>query len=266
MKPIRLFVGTAANDCDLESQMVLEYSLRKHTAADVQIVWMTQAAEGPYAGWKVNSGRTPFTHFRWSIPAMCGFEGRGIYCDSDFIFMADLLELWIQEIPGVLLAKVGKKGLHKTCCMIFDCAKAKGHVPDLETLKTMADPQGTLFKYFAERPELFSGFAGDWNALDAKGYDDLHDPRIKAIHYTRMEMQPHLLKYAIPRLHAEGRTHWYEPGPIFDHARPDLQALFDQLYAEALAANYRVDKYRTLPFDRASRKGFAYTHHQGLNA
>jgi len=261
MTPIRLFVGADGGNCDLESQMVLEYSVRKHASQPVDIVWMQQAKTGPYSGWKVNSGRTPFTHFRWSIPAMCEFEGRGIYCDSDFIFMVDIAELWTQDIPNVFLAKVGKKGLHKTCCMIFDCAAAKGFVRDLDTLKAMPDPQGTMMKFFTERPDLYAGFSGDWNCLDLKGYESLDDPRIKAIHYSRMEMQPHLLKYAIPRLHAEGKKHWYEPAPIFQHERPELQALFDRLYAEALDAGYTLDQYR---FDGTSnRKGFAYTYHQG---
>ncbi len=261
--PIRLFVGADGGDSDLESLMVLEYSVRKHASQPVEITWMRQAKEGPYSGWKVNSGRTPFTHFRWSIPAMCNYEGRGIYCDSDFIFMADIAELWNQPIPNTFLAKVGKKGLHKTCCMMFDCAKAAGVVPWLHVLKEMADPQGTMMKFFTDCPHYYAGFSGDWNAIDLKGYDDISDPNIKAIHYSRMEMQPHLLKYAIPRLHAQGKKHWYEPAPIFQHPRPDLQALFDTLYAEALAVGYTLDQYRA--DGPSSRKGFAYTYHQGAN-
>lgn len=255
---IRLFVGADGTNADLESQMVLEYSVRKHASQDVQIVWMQQAAKGPYAGWKCGSGRTPFTHFRWSIPVMCGYEGRGIYCDSDFAFMADIAELWNQPIPGVFLAKSGKKGLHKTCCILFDAAKAKGHVPDLDRLRKMEDPQGTMMKYFKERPELHSGFEGDWNAIDLKGYESATDPRIKAIHYSRMEMQPQL-KYAIPRLKREGKAHWYT-GPVGPHERPEMIALFDALYQEALAAGYTVDQYRVEAFAGAARRNFTYSH------
>ncbi len=258
--PIRLFVGADGGDSDLESLMVLEYSVRKHASQPVEIMWMRQAKDGPYSGWKVNSGRTPFTHFRWSIPAMCEYKGRGIYCDSDFIFMADIAELWNQEMDGIFLAKVGKKGLHKTCCMLFDCEDATC-VPNLRQLKEMPDPQGTMMKFFAEHPTYYGAFSGDWNCIDLKGYADIGDPRIKAIHYSRMEMQPHLLKYAIPRLHREGKKHWYEPAPIFQHDRPELQALFDTLYTEATSAGYTLDQYR---FDGTSnRKGFAYTYHQG---
>lgn len=260
--PIRLFVGADGTNCDLESQCVLEYSVRKHASEDVAITWMQQAASGPWSGWACGSGRTPFSHFRWSLPAVCGYQGRAIYTDSDFWFMADIAELWRQEIPGVLLSKQPKGKLGKTCCLLFDCAKAKGHVPDLKTLRAMRDPQGTLSRYFKEHPSLSSGFAGNWNCIDGEGLP-LDDPRIKAIHYSRMEMQPHLLKYAIPRLRAEGKRHWYEPAPIFHHERPDLQALFDQLYAEALEAGYTLEQYRVGAFAGAQRKGFAYKHHKG---
>ncbi len=255
---IRLFVGADGTNCDLESQMVLEYSVRQKASQDVEIVWMQQRADGPYSGWKCGSGRTPFTHFRWSIPAMCGYEGRGIYCDSDFIFMADIAELWNQPVSGVFLAKVGKKGLHKTCCMLFDAAKAKGHVPDIAGLRKMEDPQGTLVKYFTERRELYSGFAGDWNAIDLKGYESADDPRIKAIHYSRMEMQPQLV-HAVPRLAREGKTHWYG-GPTGPHEHPQMQPLFDRMYREALAAGYTLDQYRVDAFAGATRKDFKYAH------
>lgn len=259
-EPIRLFIGAAANSIDLESQMVAEFTARKHCSLPLEITWMIQAPKGPYAGWNCATGRTPFSHFRWSIPAMCGYEGKGIYTDVDFIFRADLAELWNQDVPGVFLAKVGKKGnLHKTCCMLFDCAKAKGHVPDLPVLRKMVEPQGQMIKYFeTTQPPLFSAFDGDWNAIDAKGYESVSDPRIKAIHYSRIEMQPQL-KYALPRLKKEGKAHWYT-GPTGPHERADLIALFDQCYSEALAAGYSLDDYRTAEFSGATRRNFTYTH------
>jgi hypothetical protein len=79
-----------------------------------------------------------------------------------------------------------------------------------------------------------------------------------------MEHQLHF-KYALPRLKAEGRSHWYT-GPVFAHPRQDLQALFDQLYAEALAAGYTVEQYRVDPFAGATRRAFTYKHHQGVPA
>ncbi len=255
--PIRLFIGCDGSNCDLESQMVAEYSARKFCSEDLSITWMHQQAKGPYSGWQCSSGRTPFSHYRWSPPAMCGYEGRAIYTDVDFIFLASLSELWSQPVPGVFLSKASKKGLGKTCCMLFDCAHAKGHVPTLEHLKAMPDPQGTLMKYFREHPELSSAFAGDWNAIDLKGYEDINDPRIKACHYSRIEIQPSF-PYAQKRLAKEGKAHWYT-GPTGPHDRKDLIALFDQMYHEALAAGYTVEQYKVGAF-ASERRNFTYTH------
>lgn len=253
---IRLFVGADGTNCDLESQMVLEYSVRKHASQPVEIVWMQQAASGPYAGWNCSSGRTPFSHFRWSIPAMCGYAGKGIYTDSDFIFTADIAELWNQDNTNGILLK-SPDGKLKTCCMAFDNAKLRGVVPDLPALRKMANPNDEMVIFFRNNRHYLSAFAGDWNCIDGASYASLDDPRIKAIHYSRMEHQPQLA-YAIPRLQKEGRTHWYQ-GPVGPHPRTDLIALFDSLYREALSAGYSVDQYRVGAFSGATRRDFAYS-------
>lgn len=257
MEPLRIFAGADGSNCDWESQLVFEYSLRKYASVDVSITWMQQQATGPYSGWNCATGRTPFSHMRWSGPAMCNYEGRCCYADVDFIWRDDIAKLFAQAIPGVFLAKVGRKGLHRTCCMLFDCAKAKGHVPDLATLRKMPDPQGTLMKYFKERPELSSNFEGDWNAIDLRGYADINDQNIRAIHYSRIECQPSF-PYAQKRLAKEGRSHWYT-GPTGPHERPELIVLFDQMYHEALAAGYTLEQYKVGSF-ASQRRNFTYTH------
>lgn len=256
---IRLFVGTDGTNGDLESQSVLEWTVRKHASEPVDIVWMQQAKKGPWSGWRCSSGRTPFSHFRWSVPSVCNYDGRAIYCDSDFFFLADIAELWHQPIPRVGLVRKDT-GKLTTSCILFDCAKAKGHVPDLDALRKMPDAHSTVLDYFRKHLGLLTAFEGNWDCSDfekdVKQKGNLHDPRIKAIHYTRMSQQLHL-KYAIPRLKKEGRAHWYK-GEVHDHPRQDLQDMFDREYAEAVSAGYAVDRYRVTPFGESERRAFVY--------
>lgn len=257
---IRLFVGTSANSEDLEAEMVLEYSARKHCSMPLEITWMRQAKGGPWGGWEsAKNNRTPFSSFRWSLPAVCDFTGKALYTDVDFFFVADLAELWNQPIPHVALVR-NATGKLSTSCILFDCAKARGHVPTLDKLKRMPDAHGTLLNHFRAHPEHLSAFEGNWDCGDLKGYE-LGDPRVKAIHYTRIESQLHLT-HAIPRLRAEGKRHWYT-GEILTHPRPELQAAFDRLLEEAKDAGYSLDAYRSAGFGGAVRRDFKYAQPPG---
>ena len=194
---------------------------------------------------------------------MCNFEGRAIYTDVDFVFHADLAELWTEDIPGVIVTKRPKPGGKlRTCCTLFDCAKAKGHVADIAGLRKMTDAQGHYSNYFKDRPELVSNYAsGDWNAHDA--YDPANQ-RIKATHYTRMEHQLHL-PHAIKRLKAQGKSHWYT-GPVFAHPNPALQAHFDAMLVEAQAAGVTYESFGYGSNVEISRRNFTYKHHVGTEA
>jgi hypothetical protein len=270
---IRLFVGTDCNNCDLESQAVLEYSVRKHASEPVEITWMRVSKKGPWSGWQTGSARTPFTHFRWSIPSVCNYEGRAIYTDSDFLFLADIAELWHQPIPGVLLAKTKNEKLGNSSCMLIDCARAKGHIPTIEELRKMPDAHATVERHFKDTPGLATSFEGAWNCIDldskpGREHRDINDPQIKAIHYSRIEGQLQL-KHCLPRLKAEGGKHWYpdadkaaarirETGSA--HWIPELQALFDQLLEEATAAGFDIERYRVDPHGEFSKRAFVYQH------
>jgi hypothetical protein len=253
---IRWFIGTSANGEDLEAEIVAEFSARKHCTMPLDITFMRQAAKGPWAGWVSNiRGRTPFSSFRFGVPAACVFSGRALYTDVDYIICADLAELWRQDIPGVMLLQ-SPKGKLRTSTLLFDCAKAKGVVPDFDVLKKMKDANDQMTVFFRNHREHMSAFEGDWNCIDGGSYASLHDPRIKALHFSRMSSQPHL-KHAAKRLAAEGRKHWYA-GETHPHPHPDMQPLFDGLLAEARAAGYGPDRYKVDAFSGAVRRDFVY--------
>lgn len=244
--PIRLFVGVAANGEDAESQSVLEYTLHKHASEPVELVWMMLSRDRAsfWSGWNSSSWHTPFSSFRWGIPAYCGFEGRAIYTDSDVIFCADIAELWNQPIPEPAFALVrGGEGKLRTCVILMDCARARQHIPPLRVLKGQENAHGSMTKYLKENRHLLGEFEGQWNCIDLKR-TELGDPTLKLIHYSQMAHQPHL-KFAKPRLAKQGRAHWYK-GQTGPHWRPELETYFDTLLSEAIAAGYPPEKYEPL--------------------
>lgn len=236
---VRVFVGTAANGEDAESQAVLEWSIRKHASLPVEIVWMMHSHDPQdfWSGFDSSNWKTPFSGFRWAVPAACNYEGRAIYMDSDVIVMADIAELWRQDFKGkAVLAKHGGR----LCVSLWDCAAAKQHVLPLDQLRSNPQQHG-IMQGRSRQGNFLGVFEGEWNCLDGEGFADLSDPRLKAIHYTEMSCQPHLDR-AIARLAAAGQKHWMD-GKRYPHPRRDLQALFDRMLAEAEENGFTVAGY-----------------------
>jgi hypothetical protein len=247
---VRLFVGVGGNDEDLEFACVLHYSLEKHASEPIDLTWMRLSRDPSsfwYSdpqqkrGWRTDRWATPFSALRWGIPAACNFEGKAIYMDIDMIAMADIAELWNQEITqGAMLSRP-----EAICVSVYDCAKMKHILPPIAQIK---EP----YRYREIRRTVTSNgciqrYTGNWNCLDLRKdrggeYKDLHDPEIKVLHFTEIPTQPHL-RYAIPRLTKEGRRHWYS-GLRRDHHRKDAIEFFDQMLAEAIDHGYTLDRYR----------------------
>lgn len=250
---IRLFVGCGANGEDAEAQAMFEYSLHKHISGPVDITWMKLSKDptSPWysdpkkgKGWNTKGWATPFSAFRWAIPHVCNFEGKAIYMDGvDMLVKADLYELWNQEVPKGKCILTKNENL--TCVIVFDNAACKPTLPNFDFLR------GTEGFYRHVRKNIGTGaarFSGNWNCLDGEQYASLDDPDLKVLHFTRVESQPHL-KYALPRLHKQGKKHWGEYfKPIgVPHARKDIAPLIDKIWAEAQAAGYTIDKYLPKP-------------------
>lgn len=243
---IRVFVGCAANHEDLESQAVLEWSIRKNASEPVEIAWMQLSHDGnsPWSGWRTERWATPFSGFRWAIPEVCNFEGRAIYTDSDVIFMADIAELWNQKFkPGkAVMAKGG--GSWRMCVSLWDCAAMRNHLPPIEELKK--DPAShAVMCSRVPGASWVQSFEGNWNCLDGESYKSLRSPSIKAIHYTDMSTQPQL-RHALPRLKEQGLKHWFD-GTIRPHPRRDLVALFDEALDDAKVHGFLPRLYATQP-------------------
>lgn len=246
---IRVFVGCDPNDCDLEQMMVLDYSIRRHCSRPVDIHWM-QLSRDPQSfwysnpdqqqGWRSESWVTPFSGFRWGIPAFCNYQGKAIYMDTDVMVLCDLAEIWDQafESGKVVMAKGGQQSW-RFCVSMWDCAAAKDHLPAIDELRGKPEIHHQLKKYYKLHTEVIQPFDTQYNNIDG---ENSPIEQIKILHYSDMGTQfSHALSFE--RLRNEGRVHWFD-GTVMPHPRRDLQALFEQYYQEALEAGYKLDNYR----------------------
>lgn len=264
-KTIKIFIGCDPNNCDLEQMMVLDFSLKKHTQASVELIWMQLSHDSSsfwYSdpsqkqGWITEKWATPFSGFRWAIPEYCNFQGRAIYMDTDVIVLDDIEKLWNHAIDGsAIVAAKGGESTARLCTCVWDCEKAKSHIPPLDELKSNPDSHKNLMKMIKKEAFLVHPYQDHFNCIDG---ENLTIEEIKILHYSDMGTQfSH--KYSLPRLERNNVKHWFD-GEIFDHPRQDLAAIFDQYYQEALDAGFKLEDYAIQPygeFSKASQKNYS---------
>lgn len=256
---IKLFVGCSPNGEDAESQLVLEYTARKYSSMPIDIVWMKHSNDPMnfWYGWKSKTWPTPFSGFRWGIPAACGYDGQAIYMDSDMIILDDLAKLWNEPWENGTIIQM--KGDWRTCVAKWECRRAGQVLPPIEEIKNEPRAHQNLFTSLQQYSHLVQKFDRQWNNFDGEN-DDLKD--VKILHYTSMQHQPHG-KYALPRLEKENRTHWFD-GKFETHWRGDVIDLFDEYYDEALENGFTVGQYYDLNnlvlYEKESQKNYKHAH------
>lgn len=217
MERIRVYVGSDQRQG--RAERVLEYSIRKHTSAEVDIHFM-RSGEGEFADWQKGRsedqpewrrGRWPtnFSNFRLAVAELAGFEGWAIYLDSDMLVTGDIKELYrIRRGPYTTYSR------KRSEVAVIDCAKMKGKVPSLAELKR----SGKSLRHYREglwqRKVLVEGVPDVWNSCDHVM------PDMRLLHFTNMNTQP------------------WKPWPErFNYPRkhPDdaVQRMWDQYEAEA---------------------------------
>lgn len=255
---IRVFVGCAANGEDMESQAVLEHTLRKHSSRPVEITWM-QLSRDPRSpfysdggeGWQTQDWATPFSGFRWAVPELCKFQGRAIYTDSDVIFRADPAELWDQPMKEgkVVLAK-GGRAAWRFCVSLWDCEASSEKIPPIHRLRLRTSHRDMTSRF--RGAPFVQPFQGQWNYCDNEDFTAIG--LAKAVHYTDMSTQPQL-RHALPRLAAEGRQHWFN-GQIRVHPRQEVVDLFEDALADALK-EVSLERYRAPEFGEYTKANLA---------
>lgn len=258
---IRIFIGAAANNEDIESQAVLEYTIRKYASRPVEIVWMqlsrnpaspffSAPEKGKAGGWVTDSWATPFSGFRWAVPHLINFVGKAIYMDSDFIVRADIAELWDRSFEPEKAVIATNPARLDCCCWNGEVVK-RHHYRELEWLMREANAHRNMITHYERNARAVQVLppTDNWNMLDIQLLNkaaDLNAPSIKAIHYTGIPTQLQL-KHALPRLKASGQNHWYDR-PTRAHPLPALQELFDQELEAAIKAGFPPSRYIRKPY------------------
>jgi hypothetical protein len=127
---IRVVIGTQANQ--LVPQRVLEYSIRKQSSVEVEILPTRQNAP--------RVGGTRFGFVRFCVPSLCGYRGRAIYMDADQVALGDVAELAASlDEPRAIALVTEPEGSfagrpleprNETSVMVLDCEKLKQWDPD----------------------------------------------------------------------------------------------------------------------------------------
>lgn len=225
-EPIRVFVGA-----DRSQQLaiaVLEHSIRRHTAAEVQVIPMIDLPV-PTPRDPRNGQRTGFSFSRFCIPKLAGYRGKAIYMDADMLVFRDIRELW--EIPfddaAIVIQrevkfeeestnKVGAPRKRKKQCavMLLDCG-----VLDWDIDRIVADMDEGRYDYeqlmydmrILPEDKVKYGVPFEWNSLEH------WDAETRLLHYTDVYTQPwtacnnrlgHLWFAEVRRMLKDGSLSW----------------------------------------------------------
>jgi lipopolysaccharide biosynthesis glycosyltransferase len=120
---IKIVIGT--DPSQYVAQRVLEYSIRKHTTTEIEII--------PGRQMQQRMGGTRFGFVRFLVPSLCDYQGIGIYMDADQLVLGDVAELAAQLQPphavGIVRRIEGSFAgkpvapRNETSVMVLDCAR-----------------------------------------------------------------------------------------------------------------------------------------------
>lgn len=162
---LRVFVGF--DDRTPAAYNVAQYSIIKHAGQPVSITPLVLKTL-PIT----RRGLTQFTYSRFLVPWLCGYEGRAVFMDSDFMVRGDIHALPMPDAAVSVVKNVRR--FEWPSLMVFDCAKCRMLTPEF----VQNDPKIMNLWWAGEIGSLPS----EWNHL--AGYDA---PRAdaKIVHYTK---------------------------------------------------------------------------------
>lgn len=187
MEPIRVFIGGSTPEHDLPTS-VLEFSIRRHTAADVSIHRLHECPiRVPVAREAKNRPVTSFSFQRFLIPEWCGFAGRAIYLDSDQVVLSDIADLWKTVFPPGM--NVLNTGGWQSAVMLIDCNTAHWRISEfVDALDAGRVEYKRLMNLRWSPFRLAGALDPNWNCMDTLTEDTC------LLHYTGMATQPWLFQ------------------------------------------------------------------------
>jgi len=248
--PQRVFVGTSPGGQDAEACVALLHSLRSRASVPVEVEFLcisNDPASPCYSdpksgeGWATEQWRTPWTALRWVVPEICGWRGRAVYFDCPTVVLGDVSELALAPLrpDAFVLLRRGDASLG-TACAVFDCARAREHLPPARTMQSDVGAHQTVGVLLDQNPTLAGALPGLWGATDIEFAAKVRGPG-GSVHFPSPLTQPHV-RHARARLDRLGRRHWHD-GVRLPHFSDALVQVFEAEYAAALAAGYSVEQY-----------------------
>jgi hypothetical protein len=196
---IRVFVG--ADRSQLLAVPVLEYSIKRHTSAKVEVIPMVDLPV-PVPKDPRNGQRTGFSYSRFCIPKLAGYKGKAIYMDADMMVFGDISELW--NIPfdhaKVIIQqelkpeeqttyKVGspEKRIKQCAVMLLDCERLNWDIEIIVAGFDRGEYNYDQLMYdlcILKEEEIKYSIPFEWNSLEH------WDKNTKLLHYTDVYTQP----------------------------------------------------------------------------
>jgi hypothetical protein len=196
---IRVFVGV---DRSQELAVpVLEYSIKRHTSAKVEVIPMLDLPV-PTPTDPRNGQRTGFSFSRFCIPKLAGYKGRAIYMDADMLVFSDIRDLWNIPFDGAKVviqkevkfeeqttAKAGAPKKRKKQCavMLLDCDRLDWDIESIVAAMDRGEYDYEQLMYdmcILGEDDIKYGVPFEWNSLEH------WDPTTCLIHYTDVYTQP----------------------------------------------------------------------------
>lgn len=199
-EPFRIYVG--ADRSQALAVRVLEYSIRCHTDAKVDVISMEDVTlpepEDPRQG-----SRTLFSFTRFAIPRLAGYRGKAVYMDADMQVFRDVRELVSIPFDGAKIViqesvpdehqpgkdQIGAPAKRKKQCsvMLLDCDRLDWVPEDIIfRLGREYTYEDLLYEMcILDEKDVKYGVPFEWNSLEV-----YEAGKTGLTHYTDMYVQP----------------------------------------------------------------------------